>query len=239
MACNEIENYPPGHFTLFSDSQAALLALTHRVVKSRTVLECMETLNRAAKRHTIELRWIKAHVGYYGNELADEEAKVGTAQLAKSGTILPTKAYFKRHLKLQLSKLWTKQWEQLKECRQTKLFFPAPNDKQTAKILRCDRETLSSLVRLCTGHNFLRRHNKIVNPSTPTSKLCRHCGDEEETGDHVINHCPRFSALRMALAGCSQMEAHKWTSKQLIAFIKNENVKNLEASVEDEFLDSD
>ena len=60
---------------IFTDSQAALLALTKSTVTSKLVASTIDMLNILGKTvHSLELCWIKAHTGHIGNERADEIA---------------------------------------------------------------------------------------------------------------------------------------------------------------------
>ena len=144
----------------------------------------------------IELRWIKAHVGHHGNELADEAAKNGALQAVRSGNIRPTKAFFKREIRERQLQDWNQKWISDPECRQTKLFYPEINRKESYKALKMNRKNISVYVRYVTGHNFLNRHNNLVDPSRYPTKLCRFCGEEEETSEHILTLCQRFSFIR-------------------------------------------
>ena len=64
--------------TFFSDSQASLAALNKLTVKSDTVDRCINALNDLGEKNRIHLRWVKAHVGIHGNEVADFLAKKGS-----------------------------------------------------------------------------------------------------------------------------------------------------------------
>jgi hypothetical protein len=64
--------------TIHSDSQACLAALERITVKSSLVQDCIEALNLVGNCNKLHLRWVKAHVGIYGNEMADLLAKIGT-----------------------------------------------------------------------------------------------------------------------------------------------------------------
>ena len=65
--------------TFYSDSQASLSALNKLTIKSHTVEKCINTLNELGKKNKIHLRWVKAHVGIPGNEIADFLAKRGSS----------------------------------------------------------------------------------------------------------------------------------------------------------------
>ena len=64
------------YIKIFSDSQAAILALNSNTVTSSLVKQTIITLNTLAdSTERLELCWIKAHVGYDGNERADQLAR--------------------------------------------------------------------------------------------------------------------------------------------------------------------
>ena len=64
------------YIKIFSDSQAAILALNSNTVTSSLVKQTIITLNQLAdSTQRVELCWIKAHVGYDGNEKADQLAR--------------------------------------------------------------------------------------------------------------------------------------------------------------------
>ena len=46
--------------------------------QSKTVIRCHEALDELAKHNTVHIKWIATHVGHWGNERADELAKIGT-----------------------------------------------------------------------------------------------------------------------------------------------------------------
>ena len=65
--------------TFYTDSQASLAALNKLTVKSDTVEKCLNALNALGKNNSVHLRWVKAHVGIHGNEVADSLAKRGSS----------------------------------------------------------------------------------------------------------------------------------------------------------------
>ena len=50
------------------DNRASLHAITNRLAKSQTVLNCTKNLTKLNQTHKITLHWIKAHAGHEGNE---------------------------------------------------------------------------------------------------------------------------------------------------------------------------
>jgi ribonuclease HI len=59
------------------DSQAAILALMAQQFTSKLVAETNTFLEELNRNNFLKLRWVKAHVGHLGNEMADEAAKEG------------------------------------------------------------------------------------------------------------------------------------------------------------------
>ena len=86
---------------------------------------------------------------------------------------------------------------------------------------------ISILVRFISGHNFLKRHNKLVDPQTG-SAICRFCAEEDETGDHIINRCPKFAKLRYELLGLPETDPEDWRHQDLVNFLKRKEVQALE-----------
>ncbi|GIY64171.1 uncharacterized protein CDAR_543541 [Caerostris darwini] len=63
---------------IYSDSRSALQALADPSNTSELVLEFKRMHELATARRMVYLHWLKAHVGYLGNVLADESAKDAT-----------------------------------------------------------------------------------------------------------------------------------------------------------------
>ena len=57
-----------------TDSMSALQVLSRASVNSKLMHQCILDLNALGRNNTVHLEWIKAHRGYTGNELADEQA---------------------------------------------------------------------------------------------------------------------------------------------------------------------
>ena len=62
----------------FSDSQAALLAITKVSCTVLTVAACRRMLTKLGQLQNVNLNWVRAHVGHDLNEQADQLAKEGT-----------------------------------------------------------------------------------------------------------------------------------------------------------------
>ena len=56
---------------------------------NKVVFDTFESLNEIGRSTRLELRWIKAHNNYKDNEIADQEAKLGTTKPIDSLLPLP------------------------------------------------------------------------------------------------------------------------------------------------------
>ena len=76
-----LENHPhlPRSLIIYSDSQAALQALNNSFVTSRLVHQCISSLNALGTTTHVLLRYVKAHSGHEGNEIADFQAKLAVS----------------------------------------------------------------------------------------------------------------------------------------------------------------
>ena len=90
LACTAAQALPDTRITLFSDSQAAILAINKSTIQSRTVLRAVQALHALGHLKIVHLQWIKGHNGSTGNELADHLAKLGSRQVIEGpGPWLP------------------------------------------------------------------------------------------------------------------------------------------------------
>ena len=129
---------------------------------SKLVQDVKLALNELGSEMDVELAWIKAHVNYKGNELADRLAKTGTKLINKS-RIDPGRATINSQISNHMYDKWNERWVNSSGHRQTKLFLPNVYNRGNAKKARLlSRQDTGILVRNITGHAFLRRHNDIV-----------------------------------------------------------------------------
>jgi ribonuclease HI len=115
-------------FLIFSDSQAALKALSGPKVISRLVEECQEALSTLAAVNEVTLVWVLGHDDILGNEMADKLARQATAM----PLLGPELALgIPRCLPTEAIKSWTEyqhfnKWKIMPGCRHGKLFIGRP-----------------------------------------------------------------------------------------------------------------
>ena len=217
--------------TFFSDSQASLAALKKLTVNSDTVDKCLNVLNALGKDNQIHLKWVKAHVGTPGNEIADFLAKKGSS-LGDGPTneLLIPKAKQNLEINEYFYSKWSKAWKFYDQARQTKIWFPKPDLKKSIQLLRLSRNSLSRIAQFLTGHNKLKRHKNIQSGiNDPHS--CRFCLEEEESSFHVIAECPATQSIRTRVfelpIPTNLPDPPDWTVSQVLKFLKESTVGHL------------
>jgi hypothetical protein len=187
---------------IYSDSQAAINAISTQRTKSSLVAECISNLNQLASLTPVKIQWTKAHVGTTGNETADWLAKQGAKQriigpepglpvaagLCKTSTIAWAKEQYKRR------------WTGMNSCRLTRDFFESPlGDSDTRKLLNLSRRRLRLIIQILTGHGNIGTH--LVKMRKRSDDHCRKCEVARETGTHIFEDCPAYARHRRNILG--------------------------------------
>ncbi|MEO0337460.1 MAG: ribonuclease H family protein, partial [Pseudomonadota bacterium] len=212
---------------VYSDSRAALLAVNNSRVKSKLVLSTQRELCQASELNNVLLRWVKAHVGHSGNESADLLAKEGAAeQPVCDGAPKIPESMIKLRFKRTFDTYWQQRWDQRLDCRQTKQWMPQISKSSSFEILGLGRKPLSWLVQLITGHNFMKRHEALVNGTTDNE--CRLCLEDEETSFHCIAECPALARPRQEIFGTPfQTTPLQWSVTQVVSFVRETSIDSL------------
>ena len=200
--------YNQEEINIWVDSQAAIKALNKTVVRHKTVKECIESLNTLAGSNIVRVRWIKAHIGYEGNETADELAKRGTKEGVQRACPIPM-SHVTKILK-ERAKVNTIQLFENNGGKHTKKMYAdkeksilgtdgtyqiykyKKQEPNTPKILQ--RATRSRITQIITGqaptNHYLHKIGKT------SSNTCRLCEEEDETIEHIIIRCPAMQMQR-------------------------------------------
>jgi ribonuclease HI len=208
---------------IITDSKAALMALDNINTASKIVMDCMKALDNLSLSVIVKLHWTKAHVGYEGNEKADQLAKEGTKMINyMAEPLLPVpKSWIRQKIQRTLLQEWTNRWLGNGEARQTKLFFPQPNSGLTKKLLMYNKETCAKLFRWVSGHSFHRYHNHITNPLAFNNPTCRACNTDREETYHLFATCKALAPIRMKSCSRPFLNSNpSWSPGLLLQIIK-------------------
>ena len=177
------------------DSQAAIMALDNTKIKSKTTLEAVLALNKLGENNQVLIRWIPAHSGYLGNEKADSLAKRGANNTDATLLKLPIpKVTWDVAIRERTkNNIWTK-WRDAPPSHFTRVW----RKKFSKSIHNLNRGNLRKATMFLTGHVTLNYHLNKYKPDK-ISKTCPHCLAAEETTNHYIGQCPKWSAQRSAV----------------------------------------
>ena len=107
--------------TIRTDSKSSIDALASTSTKSKFVNDCKSAIKLAY--NNINISWIKAHAGHFGNEIADTHAKLATTQGTPIDIPLPYST-LKRTLKELLTVKWQEQWNNTEKGRILYKYIP-------------------------------------------------------------------------------------------------------------------
>ena len=115
--------------------------------------------------------------------------------------------------------------------RSSPSFGPGASDR--GLISNC-REIVGQLIRILTGHAFLKRHNAVIfhGISPPPGDVsCRFCIDpfSEETPHHIITECEYLHVSRYETMGALLLdEFPDWKPTNLMKFLRHKDIILLE-----------
>ena len=187
---------------IWVDSQAAIKALQALKTNKKTVSSCITELNDLAKDNNVTVQWIKAHVGFEGNEKADKLAKKGSTEgeeipcptpmshinkSLKDTAIIRTEDFFAQKGGKDTKRVYadaeTSTMGRNGEYITYNLNRNKPNTGNTKQ-----RKHMSSITHMITGHAPTRSYlHKIGKTESDT---CRLCEEETETIEHILTKCP-------------------------------------------------
>jgi hypothetical protein len=138
---------------IFSDSQAALRALSGPKVTSELVVECLNALSTLAGRNEVTLVWVPGHCGIRGNEEADKLARQASAMpLTDPEPALGIpKCLAREAIGTWIMNQHHCTWKDLPGHRHGKLFISGPCKKRADDLLKLSRHQL----RMVASQNML------------------------------------------------------------------------------------
>lgn len=187
---------------VFSDSQAAIKALSSNTLNSKLVLECAERLNELGTSNNVKIAWVPGHSGFDGNECADLLARQGSEAkfIGPEPSLGWTYSGLKTKLLEEMRREHKEQWNSLTTCRQAKNFIKEPTERVTKFILSLKKHELRMLVQTVTGHGPFGKHMHTIGiAANPTCQQCLE--EDEETAEHYLRYCAAFARKRMKVMG--------------------------------------
>jgi hypothetical protein len=182
---------------IFSDSQAALKALSGPKVISRLVEECQEALSALAALNEVTLIWVPGHHGILGNEMVDKLARQATAMPLFGPEPAPG---IPKCLAREAITSWTayqhfNTWKNCARLQTWQVFIGRPCKKRADDLLKLGRHQLKMAVAILTGHGPVRGHLRIMGLFSGDPS-CRFCKMETETVQHITCCCKALTRQR-------------------------------------------
>ena len=223
---------------IHSDSLSSIQALRSNLITSEQVQYTTNILNSASQGNNVTIRWVKAHIGYTGNERADVLAKQGAeinSGTLEQGTPNRSKSVIHAAIKSAVVSLWNREWQASTTCRQTKHFFPEVSLSKSLEYTKCRRTVFSAVVQFITGHNFLGKHQCLVENGLhlPSQTKCSKCGEGVESPFHFLSECNALIFQRMQILGeeCPQ-PPYSFKQTQILKFISEANIPTFEDTLD-------
>ena len=97
-------------------------------------------------------------------------------------------------------------------------------------LITLSRNSLSRTLQATTGFDFFA-YNMFTKSDIGYSANCRLCDDPEETGEHLLLHCPSLLLWRantLGLLPSSDLESWDWDGFQLHRFLQHPIIIQLE-----------
>ena len=216
---NDIENASK-IAAIYTDSRITIESVNNHRTHTELIHKIRQQLIYLRNSHwTVKIKWIKAHIGILGNEMADKLAKEATTmdeaqyaytKIPKSTIVL--KAKQDGHAK------WQEQWTNTTKGRITNSFFPSIHKRMKLKI-----PISPEFTSLTTGHGKTRAYLhrfKIID-----SAICQ-CRQEQQTVEHIIYECNILQTERkqlerqiILLGGQWPIRNHELIDKYMIPFM--------------------
>ena len=202
------------------DSQSAIQAIDSTVIKNKTTLAATTALNTLGGTNEVTLRWIPAHCGYEGNELADQTAKRGSNDDSATRVQLPIPRCI---CYAALRRKTREKWAESNKLNPPRMFNILWRDKFAKELaqMQMNRRDIRVATQILTGHAALNYHLSKVNRTV--EPICPLCEAEEETVFILLGQCPLLGKLRAELFDTYYTTAtdivDRYNLRQIISFV--------------------
>ncbi|XP_035209684.1 uncharacterized protein LOC118184140 [Stegodyphus dumicola] len=188
--------------TIQTDSLSVLHAINNAEHSSPTIASIQQRL-RENNEQSYMLEWTKAHVGDYGNEMADSLAK----DAALGGTSGPVNipwpiSHLKKSLRLHATSKWQEEWDQGETGRRTYYHLSYVDPGRTISN--------PQLIRYITGHGPFPEY--FAKRGISETDICS-CG-EVGTPEHYVTTCPLTTGLHIPIPQTNRQAFCKFLIKQ-------------------------
>ena len=181
---------------ILSDSYSALMCLQDRDNENPTVKHIQyECHNLKQRNKRLVFYWIPSHMGIYGNEMADQAAKLAST---RPHEYIPV--FYKDWHPILTSKVnewWNQRW---REKRQ-KLYFVKESAGQWRIPGRINRAQEVIINRLRCGHTRLTHGYLMDNEVHDVPSICSFCNNAILTVRHIFVDCEPLRGLRERFFG--------------------------------------
>jgi len=177
-ACENIRRaYKNKRILIFSDSQAALKAISGPKVTSRLVAECLDALSALTSLNEVTLAWVPGHRGISGNEEAGKLARQASATplLGPEPALGIPKCSVREAIKNWTAVQHLRAWIDLSGLRHGNLFIGRPCKKRADDLLKLSRHQLKMVTAIYTMHAPVRGHLHTMDlfDGDPICRFCR------------------------------------------------------------------
>ena len=215
------------------DNQSVLSRLKSGLATDRLETQCMTKLTDLGLLTNLTIRWVRAHVGTEGNEMADKLAKLGTTDADVQSVFVPFPASHRNTtIRSYTNRLWSEEWKTLLGSkhghRNSKFWLSEPDPSRLSKeLIKFDRSRISSVIAIISGHSSIGEHVSRA-CGQGTVPLCRLCKSEPELNVHLLS-CPKLRHDRLLAFGTSDKDqiTKYWTIPNMVQFANSTNVKSV------------
>ena len=182
-----------GNFTIFSDSQSALLALKSNSSKSPIAEETKNLMHIASEKNVaVDICWVPGHIDVTGNEEADKAAKAVAISGANPASRAIPFTDMKRPIKEAVNRAWFEKWNSLiREGRKLREIKQDTKEWSSSHNNRRRYETLLSRLRI--GHTNITHAYLMQGQANPPE--CERCR-QPITVKHLLVECAKFAHIR-------------------------------------------
>ena len=130
----------------------------------------------------------------------------------------------KTKLELAVREVWSRRWRLDPGYWMTKQFLTKPDKAAGIRACQLSKSSLSRLIQLITGHNFLSYFQFKLDPTI--NPLCRMCEEKNETFFHLLTECPALEVKRREWFLDKPPMTDNWRPGELLSFSLEEPINS-------------